>query len=390
MQVGTVQQTPINFRNAGIAAALEENVFLNKALLDATADVQFVWFSNNKVERKERLRRVLWNYTLVFLSPFVTLPLTNKLAMKYIAKLTPKLTSKENNLIHISNKFLRDKESLKEGIKLLSKEKNTDYSKIIEKCGGDYEILRKKLINAKNSVLSFDFFFSTGSVVGMAFLNNALTKKKTNMDGYSAEFELVDREKVEKRASKYKKSEPLRKGITAGLVGLLTLLPLAIKRGLISDKTTGFSGFIKRHADKFDYTSGKFMKRLPLFMFLTGAMTGVALASRNRTEVKNNLVINSMGLTIYFGGDLLLNSLLAKFSDKFLKTQIVDNTAPRTFINKIVSPTVPIKKLSGKSQKIAKINFLVNFITLAIVYGYGMPHIINKIVRKDLKNDKTV
>ena len=207
MKIIPAQKNNTSFYGAGAAAFLEENVMLNKALLDATVDVPFVCFANNKIERKERLRRVSVNYTLCFLSPFVTLPLTNRLAMKYIAKLTPKLMSKESNLIHISNKFLKDKDALKKGIEILSKEKKTDYSKIIETCQGDYEKLRRKLINAKNAVLSFDFLFSTGSVAGMAFLNNALTKKKTKMDGYSAEFELADKETVLKRAEKYKKTE---------------------------------------------------------------------------------------------------------------------------------------------------------------------------------------
>ena len=390
MQVNSVNQSCINSKGglAPAAAFLEENVFLNKALLDACVDVPFVCLSNNKTEQKERLRRVAVNYTLVFLSPFVTLPFTSKLAMKYIAKVIPKLNSNEFNLIHISNKYLQNKEMLKEGIKLLSKEEKTDYSKIIKKCGGDYEVLRKKLINAKNAVLSFDFLFSTGSVAGMAFLNNALTKKKTNMDGYSAEFELADRETVERRAEKYKKSEPLRKGITVGLIAALTAFPLLIRRGLLSAKTDGFAGFVKRNAHKFDYTSGKFMKRWPLFMFLTAAMTGVALASRNRTELKNNLILNGTGLAIYFGGDILINSLLSRLSDKFLKTEIIDKNAPKTFMNRIIPPTVPIKKLSGKSKKMAAINFVINFLTVAVAYGYGAPHLINKIVRKDLKKEK--
>ena len=161
MNIDAVHQKPINFRCAGIAAAsfLEENVLLNKALLDASVDIPFVCLANNNIERKERLRRVSVNYALCFLSPFLTLPLTNRLAMKYVAKLTSKFRAKESSLIEISNKFLKNKNLTKEGIELLSKEKQTDYSKIIEKCGGDYELIRKKLINAKNSVLSFDFLF---------------------------------------------------------------------------------------------------------------------------------------------------------------------------------------------------------------------------------------
>lgn len=207
MQVNKLEQTAVNFNSTVVPAAafLEENVMLNKALLDASVDVPFVCLANNKIERKERFRRVATNFALCFLSPFITLPLTNRLAMKHIAKMTPKFMSKEANLIQLSNKYLKNKELTKEGIELLSKEKNTDYSEIVKKFDGDYEQIRKKLINAKNAVLSFDFLFSTGSVTGMALLNNHLTKKTTTMDGYSAEFELADRETVEKRAKKYKK-----------------------------------------------------------------------------------------------------------------------------------------------------------------------------------------
>lgn len=390
MRVYTEQQPQIGFKNAGATAAafLEENVLLNKALLDATVDIPFVCLANNKTEQKERLRRVSVNYTLCFLSPFVTLPLTNRLAMKYVAKITPKLMSKESNLIHISNKFLKDKDALKEGIKQLSKENETDYTNILKPFNGNYEAVRKKLINAKMAVLSFDFLFSTGSVAGMAFLNNRLTKKKTNMDGYSAEFELTDKDNVQKRAEKYKKSEPVRKGTTIGLTALLTALPLAIRNGLLSEKQDGLAGYIKRNADKFDYTNkGRFMKRLPLFLFLTTSMTGVALASRNDTELKNNLLLNGTGLAVYFGADVIINSLLAILSDKLFKTEIIDKNAPETLMNKIIPPTVPIKNLKGKSKNIAAVNFFINLVLLAIAYGYGVPTLINKIVRKDLKKD---
>lgn len=392
MNICTVQQQTINFKNAGIAAAsfLEENVMLNKALLDASVDIPFVCLANNKTEQKERLRRVSVNYTLCFLTPFITLPLTNRLAMKYIAKLTPKFMSKESNLIQLSNKFLKNKDSVKKGIEELSKEKKTDYSKIIEKCGGDYELIRKKLINAKNAVLSFDFLFSTGSVTGMALLNNHLTKRETNMSGYSAEFELADKKTIEKRAEKFKKAEPVRKGITAGLIAAVTGLPLAIKKGLESPNEKGFAGFIKKHADKFDYTNGIFMKRLPLFLFLFASQGGLGLASRNQTELKNNLLLSSTGIAIYFGGDVLINSLLSKLSDKFLKTEIIDKKAPKTFMNKIISPTIPIRNLKGKSQKVAAINFFINLAALAVAYGYGVPKLMNKIVRKDLQKENNL
>jgi len=392
MHINTVQQSQMNFKNSGLsvaAAFLEENVLLNKALLDASVDIPFVCLSNNKIEQKERLRRVSVNYTLCFLSPFLTLPLTNRLAMKYIAKMAPKFMSKETNLIHLSNKYLKNKELTKEGIELLSREKETDYSDIIKKFDGDYEKIRKNIINAKNAVLSFDFLFSSGSVTGMALLNNHITKKTTNSDGYSAEFELADKETVEKRAEKFKRTEPIRKGIIAGLLGSVTLLPLAISKGLKSPKTNGLAGFIKKHADKFDYTNGIFMKRLPLFLFAFASQGGLGLASRNQTELKNNLLLSSTGIALYFGGDILINSLLAQMSDKLLKTNIIDKNAPKTFINKIIPPTTPIRNLTGKSRNVAAVNFFINMVILAVAYGYGVPKLMNKIVRKDL-NKETV
>lgn len=391
MQVNNIQKTPINFKNSGIATAaafLEENVMLNKAMLDASVDIPFVCLANNRIERKERFRRVATNFILCFLTPFVTLPLTNHLAMKHIAKIIPKFMSKEANLIQLSNKYLKNKELTKEGIKLLSKEKNTEYSEIIKKFGGDYEKIRKNLINAKNSVLSFDFFFSPGSMVGMAFLNKFLTKKETKMDGYSAEFELADRETVEKRAEKYKKTERLREGIALGSILALTALPLAIKKGLASPKIDGLAGYIKKHADKFDYTQGIFMKRLPLFLFCTVSQTGICMASRNQTELKNNALIASTAIAVFFGGDIVINSILSKFSDKFLNTEIIDKSAPRKGINKIFPKTIPIKNLQGKSQKIAAVNFFINLATLAVLYGFGIPNLMNKIVRKDLSKTK--
>lgn len=407
MHISNVEKNPICFKNSGIssvAAFLEENVMLNKAVLDASVDVPFVCLANNKIERKERLRRVSTNFILCFLTPFVTLPLTNRLALRYMTKLIPEFFAKESNIIEISNKYLANKDLLKEGLEKLSKEKNellqkklkrpllkeeiTDYSKIIEKYGGDYELIRKKLINAKNAVLSFDFLFSPGSMVGMAFLNKYLTKKETKMDGYSAEFELADRETVEKRAEKYKKSEPLREGIAFGLIAALTALPLAIRNGLISSKVTGFAGYMKKHADKFDYTSGIFMKRLPLFLFTTVAQTGICMASRNQTELKNNALIASTAIAVFFGGDIVINSILSKLSDKILKTEIIDKSTPQKGINKLFPKTVPIKNLKGKSQKIAAINFFINLVTLGILYGFGIPKLMNKIIKKDLNKEQ--
>ena len=148
MRVNEVNTKAVSFRNAGVSAAafLEENVMLNKALLDVSVDVPFVCLANNSIERKERLRRVSVNWSLCFLSPLLTLPITNRLAMKHIAKLTKSYFSHENNLIELSNKFLTSKEATKQGIEELSQK--YDFSDLLKRNNYDYEKIRRKLINA--------------------------------------------------------------------------------------------------------------------------------------------------------------------------------------------------------------------------------------------------
>ena len=58
-------------------------------------------------------------------------------------------------------------------------------------------------------------------------------------------------------------------------------------------------------------------------------------------------------------------------------------------MNRIVTPTIPIKDLSGKSRTIAAINFFINFAVIAALYGFGVPTLINKIVRKDVAKEKS-
>lgn len=179
------------------ASYLDERVLLGKAVLDVVSlDAPQIIMANNNIERREKVNTALISFSFGYLSPLVTLPLTNRLAMKHIAKLSKSFTSKENNLIKISNKYLRNKNLTKQGIDEMSKK--YDFKTVLEENNHDYEKIRKKLINAKNSVLSFDLLFTSGSIGSIGFFNNWQTKKKTNQDGYAAEFNMADRSVVER------------------------------------------------------------------------------------------------------------------------------------------------------------------------------------------------
>lgn len=362
---------------------IEERVLLNKALIDGARDISTVCQTNNNVERTERIRRFALIWSLAFLTPFVTLPLTNRLAMKHIAKLSPGYFSKENNLIKLSNKYLQNADLTKQGIEKLSKK--CDLGVFSSNKNHNYEEIRKKIINAKTSVLAFDCLFTAGTAGSVGFLNRYLTRKKTGKDGFSAEFNMADSEAIEKRAEKFKKTEKLRNNIFIGALCLLTASPLLIKKGLNS--TGRFADFIKKHADKFDYNDGIFMKRLPFFIMTLVTDVGLMCSSRNKTEMKDNAIRLSASQSAFFGGDIVIGSMLATLSDKFFKTELLDKNCKKSFINKIIPPIKSIKDLQGKNKSIATGLFWVNMLSLFAIIGYGVPRFVNKMIKKDVQKD---
>lgn len=369
-------------------AYIEERLPLNKAILDASVDVPIVLSANNKVERRERFNRAAIGWTIAFASPYITLPLTNKLAMKHIAKLSKSFNAKESKLIRLSNDYLGSTQKTKEGIELLSKELKTDFSEALKAAGGDYEKVRQKLLNAKNAVLGFDFALTASALSGIAYFNNWQTKKKTQRDGFSAEFNMADKSVIDERAKKFQNTEWLRKSITIGTIAALaTTVPIAIKKGLGGNSTAYWAKLARKHANKFDYTDGILMKRLPLFLTLMAAYLGVSMASRNQTEVKDNLIRAAVGQTAFFGGDIVIGSVLGRLSDKFLKTDIINKKTDKSLLNKLIPPIRPLRELEGKSKNIAAGLFWVNLATLSLVMGRATPYLLNKMIKRDVQKD---
>ncbi len=372
----------------GLATYLDERVLLGKAVLDIIAlDTPQIIMANNNQERREKFNKCAWSAFLGYLSPLITLPLTNRFAMKHIAKLTKNFTAKDANLIQLSNKYLINAEETQKGVELLSKKLKTDYSPILEKVGGDYEKLRRKIINAKNSVLAFDLLFTASSIGCIGFFNNWQTKKITKQNGYSAEFSMADKDTIEKRAENFKKKEPLRIAAWLGILTALTLSPLLLKKGLTSQNAGRFNNYIKKIASKFDYTDGIFMSRLPFFMSAIGLYSGITLASRNRTELKDTSIRNTVSCMAYFGGDILIGSVLGRLSDKFFKTNLMKTDIEKSLLNKLIPPTKRLKDLSPGDRKIGAALYWANLAILAACMGFGIPYLINKMIRKDVQKD---
>ena len=380
-------QNTITFKSAPFINAtmfIEDRVLLNKALLDGARDTSIILNANNRNEAEERFRRSCIGWGTAFLTPLVTLPLTNKLAMKHIAKLTKSYFSKDNNLVKLSNKYLTSTVATKQGIEELSKK--YDFSEVLKNNNYDYEKIRKKLINAKMSVLAFDFLFTTSLMASAGFINRYITRKKTGKDGFSAEFNMANKDVIEKRAEKFKKTENLRNNIFIASLLLLASSPLLLRRGLLKDNGK-LSELIKKHASKFDYNDGIFMKRLPFLLMAIVTDIGLIMSSRNQTEVKDNAVRLSATQAAFFGGDIIIGSTLAAISDKFFKTELLDKNCNKNWINKLIPPIKPIRDLQGKNKSVATGLFWVNMLALFGIIGIVIPKMLNRMIKHDVDKD---
>lgn len=377
----------------GFTELVMNNVYLNKALFDLTSsDIPWVIMANNKEERRERINRASLSIGMVFVSPLIVLPFINRFAMKNIVKLTPNFLSKQYNAIKLSNKHLTSPEATKKGLQELSEKLKIDFKPTIDKVGGDYDKLRGKISTAKNIVLGIDLMIISGTFGHIGFYNNWQTKRKTGRNGYSAELKMADKEVIEKRAEKYKRSEKIRYGaFLTALLGLTVAMPIAIKRGISTNKVSNVSNFIKKHGNKFDYKDAIFMSRLPMALSFIAGHFGIFMASRNKTERKDNLIRSSATMSIFFLGDLLLASILGRVSDKYLKTSLIKRDGDNKILNKILPPMKNLEELktlnSLKSVKMAKRIFWLNFTVLSVLMGFITPYMINKIIKKEVAQD---
>lgn len=384
MYINVSGESNLSFKHNPLITAtafIEDRLLLNKALLDGARDISIIVKANNKNEREERARKAAIVWSTAFLTPFITLPLTNKLAMKHIAKLTKSYFSKDNNLIKLSNKYLTSAEATKEGIRKLSQK--YDFAELLKNNCYDYEKIRRKLINAKMSVLSFDFLFTTALFGSVGFINRWITRKKTGRDGFSAEFNMGDKELVEQRAEKFKKTEKLRNAVFLFFLLMLTASPLLLRKGLL-ENSGKLGKFVQRYASKFDYNDGIFMQRLPFLFSTLVCDIGQILSARNETEVKDQTIRLSATQAAFFGGDIVIGSALASLSDKLFKTELLDKNCNKNWINKIIPPIKPIRDLQGRNKAIATGLFWVNMLSLFGILGVVIPNMMNKMIKHDV------
>ena len=423
MQVASISKNTKSIVREGFYKAtreLDSSVMLSRAVVDMCGCcVPWLIMANNSTERKEKARKFSFEYSLAWLSPFLTIPLTNRAAMKHVGKLTKNFWSNSHKAIHISNEFLKDTDSMMSELMRMGKDtkknpieslyyrlnpKKKYNSKInvdslLESCGGDKEKLRQRLIKSKNAVFVSDCLFTAIAMGSFPFLNNEITKKSSGQTGFSAEMSMAEKEIVEKRAEKYEKTKKKRFLSFVGLVGASTAaMSLA---GFTPLKSTNNNSklvkTLKKHSKLFDYKKGIYMSRLPLAGVVLLSSLGFIMSARNKTEEKDLSIRNLVGYSVFFGGDLLTSSLLTNVSDRLFGTKLrKENNSNKRAINKVFPGVKPIEQVLKEVEegKIPKVNkkvasgiFWTNMVLLMGAMGFAIPKAINKMIKNDVNKD---
>ncbi len=417
MQIAAAKNNP-NFKGFNpylTSAGVEKNAMLNRAIVEAGGTVPWVLLSNNNEEKRERKLNLSLFFGFAFLAPVITVPLANRFIVKNL-KLAKTLFAKNQKTIQLSNKYLVSAEKTKEGLEILAKRAETDpfeaiYSKLTGKkpdktlnikellaaCNNDYEVLRKKLINAKNAVLCSDLFVTGATLGSLGFINNYITKKKTGRSGFSAELEMADGKIISQRADFYERTKKTRFiGLAAIVCAVSTALPLMLKKGLTSQNISKFNTFVKKHASKMDYTKGVYMSRWALAAGLVMNVSGLYIASRNKTELKDWTIRTGVTIPIFFGADIFLGGLFAGICDKLFKTELTNKTQKTSVFRKIfpqfksiaeINELVENKKTAPKNLKIATGLYWLTMILSCGALAYLVPTIVNKIIKRDVAKD---
>lgn len=398
-----------NFYN--VTSNVQQNVVLNRALIDAGGIFPWLIQCNNKEERTERIINLSTFFGFAFVAPVINVPAANRIAMR-CQGLTDGLLDNNHKAIQLSNEFLTKDDKLLKGLDLYNKDKKfasspierlfgknskqINVDKLLKKCQDNPELLRKRLVYAKNLVLFSDLVITGVTLGSLGFLNNYLTKKRTGKSGFSAELNMADSKIIEQRSEKYERNKKFNMTKLAGIIMLISAgTPFIMNKGMISKNKNKFTEFIKNHAKYTDYTKGIFMSRFVMLLGIIMNMCGLLLASRNETERKDWLIRCLVTNPIFLGGDLVTASLISNTCDKLFKTKLTENGKNDTILRRIFPKVKPLesinkevenKKISNIHKPLAAGVYWGNLIICAYALAYIVPTICNKMIKSDVDN----
>lgn len=387
----------------------ETNTVANKGLMEIGGyALPGVIMANNKIEARERGEKAALAFSFSFLAPLLFLPALNKSFLK-MYKITKNFNHNEAAIMHLSKEYLskdskymlKGIEALKNDLKTKGKFKNIEqgFNNILNDFKEKEDDLKNRLIKVHHKILLSDFIISGALMGSIYWVSNAITQQKTGRNGFSAEYEMANKDYVENKAKKYKNNYTSNLFKSIGILATGALgLSLLFKKGMLAKG----ENLIKKHAQKFDYKEGVYMSRLTLLAIsLFGDVPNTLLSSRDNEELKYNTTKNIIFYGTFFGGDVILNNITSQILDKTCKNVKLVNSEkiPKnaSLLKKITAPLYTMKELEKKTdwapeilektKKFKAIMFWSNFIAVTAFMGFGTPYLLNKLLKDKVAAD---
>ena len=407
------------------SAGVQNNAVLNRALINAGFNVQWMINANNKWEVWEKFRQSVTFLGLAYIAPLFNVPAANRIFM-WLCGLTDGWSDNNHKAIQLSNKYLVSPEKTLEGLKeyniltdingkpkiserffcapiekivkkLSCKKLNDqiDIERLLKKCDGNLSLLQKRISRAKNLTLCSDLIITCATLGFIHLLNNYLTKRATGKSGFSAELEMADAKTIAKRAENYEKNKKKNIKIILTEIALIsTLIPFAVHKGLTSKTKNIFSNFIKKYGTLTDYTKGIFMSKFIIILSMISATSSVILFSRNNTERKDMAVRIPLTNSVMLGGDLLITSAMTNLLDKIFKTKLCKENQRGIFYKVFpkfksleqISKEVSSNQISQNHRNIAASVYWAGMALCSAAIGFILPKVCNAMIKSDVNS----
>ncbi len=303
-----------------------------------------------------------------------------------------------------------------EGIKNKGEELKSekDFENILNRFEDKNE-LKEKLLQAHEKIFTYDFLSTSLMWCAVPWVATKITKLRTHRTGFSASYEMTNESQTKLEGQKYEK-EKKKKIFLSALVSIIPaiavpkLVTKALKtnpKQLLESKNLAKNIYgkllnsIKKGADNFDYTEGIFLSKtiFALIWILCDYLSNL-ISSRDKNEVKDRAIRYGALITMYFGGDFLLNNLLGRASDRFLETKLMNKEGitkktgvlkkilmqPHEFRNIDKMKNIPEQTLQKTKTIGTKIYWFNLFANMALM-GFGLPVILNKMLKNSIKKD---
>lgn len=115
------------------------------------------------------------------------------------------------------------------------------------------------------------------------------------------------------------------------------------------------------------------------------------ISSRDKYELKDRMIHIGALISMFFGGDFLLNNILGRMSDKFFNTKVME-TGKGSFLKNFTLSQKNMEKIislkDARSKKASAAIYWASLLINMLILGIGLPAILNKILKNDIAGDK--